>query len=317
MGYVGYSADIGSTLRSVRAASPVVAAAALSTGTKGLSATMNPAVAMTNNLRESRDSTAQPITTAIACWYDVTGSMSSIVDTMILDGINNFMSLLVNSDTVPGPQLFVGAVGDILFDRAPSQIGQFESETERIDNWVTTIYREQGGGGNGNESYMVPLLFANAFFECDCYIKRGFKPVMFTIGDELPETIVSKSQLEKFFTKEQVLAMMGQSSTITLEAILPEIQNKFNYYHISFDSQTDSSWRRYLGQNLISLSKSEIKTLPETMYAIVAAVAGQSADKVLSSVPDAAKSTVLSVYNSVAANTALSTPSTSTAVIHL
>jgi hypothetical protein len=140
---------------------------------------------------------------------------------------------------------------------------------------------------------------------------------MFTIGDELPETIVSKSQLEKFFTKEQVLAMMGQSSTITLEAILPEIQNKFNYYHISFDSQTDSSWRRYLGQNLISLSKSEIKTLPETMYAIVAAVAGQSADKVLSSVPDAAKSTVLSVYNSVAANTALSTPSTSTAVIHL
>ena len=45
-------------------------------------------------------------------------------------------------------------------DSAPLQVGQFESSDELLDKWLTNIYFEAGGGGNGGESYALAWYFA-------------------------------------------------------------------------------------------------------------------------------------------------------------
>jgi len=84
------------------------------------------------NLRESRDSEEHPNSLAIVLALDVTGSMGSIPHNLVKNGLPTMMGSLIQRG-VEDTQLLFLAIGDHEYDRAPLQIGQFESSDELMD----------------------------------------------------------------------------------------------------------------------------------------------------------------------------------------
>src|SRR5688572_7662942 len=84
-------------------------------------------------VRESRDSDAHPESLAIAVMFDVTGSMHQVPQ-ILLKNLPKLMGLLLKKGYVAHPQILVGCIGDATCDRAPLQVGQFESGIEIDDD---------------------------------------------------------------------------------------------------------------------------------------------------------------------------------------
>src|ERR1700733_10243727 len=108
--------------------------------------------------RESRDSAEHPATVSIVFALDVTGSMGVIPALLAKEELPRFMKLLLDC-RIPDPQLLFMAVGDATSDRAPLQVGQFESTAELMDQWLTWSFLEGNGGGQGTESYELAMYF--------------------------------------------------------------------------------------------------------------------------------------------------------------
>src|SRR4029079_19365042 len=146
-------------------------------------------------LRESRDSAAHPNSLGIALALDVTGSMVAIPRLLASEQLPKFMKVLTDCK-LPDPQLLFVAVGDATSDRAPLQVGQFESTAELMDQWLTWSYLEGGGGGSGQESYDLAFYIAAEHTEMDNWVKRKKKGYLFLTGDENPYPAVSRHHIE-------------------------------------------------------------------------------------------------------------------------
>jgi hypothetical protein len=81
--------------------------------------------------RESRDSAEHPESLAIAVLFDVTGSMGG-VPRALQARLPQLLGLLLRKGYARHPQIMFGAIGDATCDRAPLQVGQFESDN-RMD----------------------------------------------------------------------------------------------------------------------------------------------------------------------------------------
>ena len=68
------------------------------------------------------------------------------------------LGLLLRKGYAAHPQIMFGAIGDATCDRAPLQVGQFESDN-RMDDDLSRILLEGGGGGQKTESYELALYF--------------------------------------------------------------------------------------------------------------------------------------------------------------
>lgn len=166
--------------------------------------------------RESRDSDAHPESTAIGVVFDVTGSMARVPITL-QKKLPQLMGLLLRKGYIPDPQILFAAVGDFTSDKVPLQVGQFESGIE-MDDDITKIYLEGGGGGSKEESYLDALYFFAKHTSTDCFEKRGKKGYLFLIGDEKPYPKVSKAELLSIFgdtvqddlTAQQVVALAAE-----------------------------------------------------------------------------------------------------------
>lgn len=113
--------------------------------------TMNPAEMKLSpsgaKIRESRDSTAHPETLAIMLFLDETGSMGYIPAYIVKEGMGHIIPDIVAAG-VEHPQVFFGAIGDHYSDRAFLQVGQFECETELLDECLRSVFLEKKGGGH-------------------------------------------------------------------------------------------------------------------------------------------------------------------------
>src|ERR1700677_2612750 len=103
-------------------------------------------------VRESRDSVDHPNSFPIVLGLDVTGSMGSVPNFLVKEGLPKIMDKIFQGGE-KDPQVLFVAVGDHECDRSPLQVGQFESNDELLDKWLKDVYLENGGGGNGGESY--------------------------------------------------------------------------------------------------------------------------------------------------------------------
>jgi hypothetical protein len=140
---------------------------------------MDPAK-MKNGKRESRDSVEHPLSVPIFVGLDVTGSMAR-TPAEVQTALPQLMGLLLKQGFVTDPSICVAAIGDAASDRAPLQVGQFESGIE-IDNDIANIYMEGNGGGNDHESYDLALLFLARCTVTDAWEKRqkkGFCPKLY------------------------------------------------------------------------------------------------------------------------------------------
>jgi hypothetical protein len=70
-----------------------------------------------------------------------------------------FIGQIELKNYVPGPAISFAAIGDATAgDRAPLQVGQFEADN-RLDDVLSKIWLEEGGGGSGQESYELAAYF--------------------------------------------------------------------------------------------------------------------------------------------------------------
>lgn len=212
-------------------------------------------------VRESRDSEAHPNSVAIIIALDVTGSMMSVPQKIVADGLPHIMTDIIQGGT-PDPQVLFLGVGDHECDSAPIQVSQFESGDEELDKWLTSIYMERGGGSNDGESYMLAYYTAAMHTSIDCFEKRGEKGLLFTIGDEKVLPHIPKESLQRHFG-------MGQYQDYTTKELITLAQEKYEIYHIH-TMETGAgrrhgvvpAWKELLGQNvLVVQSHTEIPAL--------------------------------------------------------
>lgn len=212
-------------------------------------------------MRESRDSAEHPLSVPIAVLFDVTGSMRS-VPRVLQAKLPQLLGLLLRKGYVADPQIMFGAIGDATCDCAPLQIGQFESDN-RMDDDLSKILLEGGGGGQKTESYELAMYFMARHVVTDSYDKRGKRGYLFIIGDEMAYSRVKRAEVSDWTGD-------GLQSDIGVADIVAELTRKWDIYYIlpegaSYvgDTEVLSFWRGLLGQNVIELS--DLDAVTETI----------------------------------------------------
>jgi len=207
-------------------------------------------------MRESCDSDINPNSTAIIVGQDVTGSMAPVLHSLIESGLPTLFTEIYDRKPVPDPHVMLMGIGDVLFDSAPLQVTQFEADI-RIADQLKRIYLEQGGGGNGYESYILAWLFAAQRTKIDCYNKRKKKGYLFTVGDESITPMLKWNDVNR---------VMGEN-TISLDMSNDEIfklaSQQYDIFHIMVEQgahmrqNTDAvvqSWVDFLGERALRLT---------------------------------------------------------------
>jgi hypothetical protein len=204
-------------------------------------------------LRESRDSAEHPQSLAIAFALDVTGSMGDIPRHLAVSTLPKFMKVLGDCK-VRDPQVLFCAVGDATSDRAPLQVGQFETTAELMDQWLTWSFLEGGGGGTGEESYELAMYFLALHTEMDCVVKRQRRGYLFMTGDELPYPVLSRHVVE---------SVIGDrlDEDLKVEEVIAELQRHYSPFFLIPDqarrARCERRWRDLLGDHVLCLEKPE------------------------------------------------------------
>jgi hypothetical protein len=234
-------------------------------------------------LRESCDSVYNPRSTPIIIGLDVTGSMGIIPDYFVREGLKPLFEEIYTRRPVSDPAICLMGIGDVVYDRAPLQVSQFESDI-RIADQLMEVFLEGGGGGNSSESYTLAWYFASMKTKLDSYTKRKKKGFIFTIGDEEPPKRLLASELEKVFGA-------GQYEDLTSEQLLEMASRYFHVFHIIIEEGSHcrhdggdrvfSTWKPLLGQRVIRLS--DYKKLAEVIVSAIQVTEGDSVDTVTKS----------------------------------
>ncbi len=244
-----YSTTVGASLRS----SGIAGTFAHSTATAALPASLRAAHALLDvngvALREARDSDEHPESFPISVLIDVTGSMARI-PAQITEKLPELNGLLVRKHYATDPQIMVGGIGDATCDSVPLQISQWESDN-RIDEAITSLFLEGGGGGQSTESYELAMYYMARHTETDAYTKRGLRPILFIIGDEMAYSTVSAWCLR------EVLGL-PQAESVPTTQIVEELKEKFEVFFIIPRNASNGRreeivdyWKNFFGQNVL------------------------------------------------------------------
>jgi hypothetical protein len=229
-------------------------------------------------VRESRDSDNHPESNAICVFFDVTGSMGGIPAHFASHKLGHLVGMLTADDMVAGPQVLFGAIGDAYNDRAPFQVGQFEAGIE-MDDCLTRVFIEQGGGGDTMESYGLAHYFASRHTAIDCFEKRQKKGYLFTLGDERAHEQITRAEASSIFgDKLQV--------DVSLHEAIKAAKERYNVFHIVVgggsshgdDPATMKFWRELLGQNVLKLDEPD--NVCEMIAATIGVIEGRAIDAV-------------------------------------
>jgi hypothetical protein len=206
-------------------------------------ALMNP---MGVKFRESRDCEAHPNSVGIVFALDVSGSMGNIPRKLATETLPGFMNAMLDSG-VPDPQILFMGIGHADSDSAPLQVGQFESTGTLMDQWLTNMYLE-GGGGGGNENYELAMYFASRHTVMDCLEKRHRRGYLFITGDEPPNPVVSRAHIKKVIGDDV-------DADIPIGEVIEETQRSFEPFYLIPDpargQKVGRAWRDLLGDRVV------------------------------------------------------------------
>jgi hypothetical protein len=248
-------------------------------------------------VRESRDSALNPESTALIVGLDVTGSMGMIADALAREGLGTMVEEILARRPVSDPHILCMGIGDVLYDRAPLQVTQFEADI-RIAKQLEKLWLEKGGGGNACESYNLPWYFAAMHTAIDCFEKRGKKGYLFTVGDEEPPPNLPAAAVARFlgdrprrdFDSRELLTLVGRGYHVF--HVIVEEGN-----HARHDPRgVRNRWTELLGQRVIGLS--DHTRLAEVIVSAIEVNEGRDRDQVVKSW---AKPTALVVQRAVSA----------------
>lgn len=219
-------------------------------GARGMRDEFDPALI---TVRESRDSDENPESTPIIIGVDVTGSMGMLAEELVVKGLNETFTDLIDRKPVPDPHVMAMAIGDAYYDRAPLQATQFEADL-RIVEQLRELWLEGGGGGNRGESYSLAHAFAGLKTATDAYELRGKRGFLFTVGDEPVLDGIERDQLSRVLGVEARRGLSGREA-VRLASEMYEV------FHIIVDgsyarhnmAEVRASWERILPERVIYL----------------------------------------------------------------
>lgn len=252
------------------------------------------------SVRESRDSAANPASTAIMVGLDVTGSMGMLADVIVRDGMRVLFEEIYDRKPVSDPHILFAGIGDVACDQAPLQVSQFEADICLAEQ-LTKLWLEHGGGGNSSESYDALWWFAACKTATDCWERRGRKGYLFTVGDEMAPYGLRESEIGKFLAGKDWPSSIGD---MTAADLLAAAESKWNVFHVVVEEgdfarrQPDAvvaDWRRLLGQRVLRLA--DHTALAEVIVSAIQVAEGSSPDAVVSSWTS--KETALAVSRAV------------------
>jgi hypothetical protein len=245
---------------------------------------MNPALDPKSiTIRESRDSDANPQSTALIVGLDVTGSMGMVLDVMARQSLGTLVEEIYNRKPISDPHVMVMGIGDCECDRAPLQVTQFEAENQPLVTQMESIFLERGGGGNHHESYAAAWLFAAMKTSIDCFEKRGKRGYLFTVGDEGPTPKLFGQHIRGFLGLNETGDMDGR-------AILEKAQMTYDVFHVmveegshfrQYGDRVRREWTEILGERAISLRDHE--KLAEVVVSAIQVAEGAAHDDVVKS----------------------------------
>lgn len=231
---------------------------------------------MKDGRRESRDSAEHPNSMPVAVCLDVTGSMHD-TPKRIFSSIYPLVNSIVKNGALEHPQVLFAAVGDASCDKAPFQVGQFESNAASEEQ-ISDFYLEGGGGGNAFESYDLYMYFLARCTSCDAFEKRGEKGYAFLIQDEPVPPYAPKQHVQNVFGAE----IQGN---IPFADIVKEAQEKWNIFilrpihlHYGKDPATTQQWEKYFPGKVIPLQS--VDGICEQIAMIIAAEEGADLDSI-------------------------------------
>lgn len=207
-------------------------------------------------VRESRNSAANPQSTPLIFALDETGSMGHIAREIAQSGLGTLITETFSRKPVSDPHIMFMGIGDADYDQAPLQASQFETDITMIDQ-LTNIYIEGNGGGNGWESYNGAWHFAQFHTSCDAFEKDNRKGFLFTIGDEPAPPSLTEARLERMYRR-------GDEIVATNEQLLQMLASKYHIFHLIIEQGShvrhmgiDSvleTWHPLLGERAIRVS---------------------------------------------------------------
>jgi len=217
--------------------------------------TVHPSLDPYDVIRESRDCAEHPESLAIAVLFDVTGSMGA-VPRQLQKKLPKLLRLIKDGGYAEHPQIMFGAIGDATCDRAPLQVGQFESDN-RMDTDLERILLEGGGGGQKTESYELAMYFMARHTATDCWERRHKRGYLFIVGDEMPYPAVQPREVSAWIADEL-------PQPLPIHNLIAQLTRRWDTYYIlpagaahAGDGQVLATWRRLLGQNVLELADLE------------------------------------------------------------
>lgn len=227
-------------------------------------------------MRESRDSDEHPNSLAVSLYLDVTGSMGMVPDDLVRNQLGSLMDTMIDQG-VRSPQLMFSAVGDHRCDKAPLQLGQFESSTQLVNDGLSRLWLE-GGGGDAPESYLLAWHAAARHTTMDCWEKRQQKGFLFTVGDDTTHTVFEGESQVKIFGYDR-------AQRVTARELLAEAEKTYHVFHVNIDhgrggqsNRVADHWYDLLGKRAITLTDyHKLGLLVATIVSVmVGGVAGAS-----------------------------------------
>lgn len=202
-------------------------------------------------VREARDSDDHPDSLGIVFALDVTGSMGAVPQRLATRTLPDFMGVLLDAG-VRDPQVCFAAVGHAGQDRAPLQVGQFESTAALIDQWLTMLWLEGGGAGD-HEAYELAMFFAARRMKLDSVEKRGRRGLLFLTGDVRPNPAVSRVQVARILGDEL-------PADLPIRALIEELQRSFEPFFLlapGVGRGIERAWRDLLGDRVVRLEHAD------------------------------------------------------------
>lgn len=206
------------------------------------------------DVRESRDSDYNPNSTPIIVAVDVTGSMGHLAELLVREGVAELMTSLLDEGRVSDPQLLCMGIGDAWTDQAPLQATQFEADL-RIVEQLGRIWIEGGGGGNGEESYILPWAFAAEKTSCDAIEKGRRKGLLVTVGDDGPPAALLREHAERIglsLQRDMDAKELLRIASAQWDIFHLQIEEGFNMQGRQGDD-IRQRWRDLLGERFISV----------------------------------------------------------------
>lgn len=179
-------------------------------------------------VRECRDSAAHPNSVGVVVGFDTTASMQGQPVVFANQALPHLMGQLVHDGVLEDAAVLFCSFNDGYTRAHPFQVGQFESGLE-VDDDLTRLPLQSGGGGTHEESSEMVLYFAARHTAMDCYEKRGKKGYCFILTDEKPYDIVSASMVARTFGEKL-------PSDIRTEDIIAEARKTFNVFVVFADA---------------------------------------------------------------------------------